>query len=135
MNTPKLREKLEELGYRICVCAEFDDAVWLSNSVQTDSIHGIGYFGEDELCKTQEEALSIYENTTLDIDCGDNEELFFALAALRDDSDYMQWFCDHKGGNWTLCTEKVNRGSREWHTEHGILHKASAEEIIKHFNN
>ena len=27
-----------------------------------------------------------------DIDCGDNEDLFLAVAALRDDTDYMQWF-------------------------------------------
>ena len=26
------------------------------------------------------------------IDCGTNEELFLAIAALRDDSNYMQWF-------------------------------------------
>lgn len=134
-NTPELRKKLEEFGYHICACAEFEDSVWLNNLLETSSIHGWGFLGEDAPFNTQEEALRVFEFESKDnkVDCGTNEPLFLALAALRDDSDYMQWFCDYSGGNWTLCTERVHRGNREWHTEHGILHKASVEEIIKHF--
>ena len=29
-----------------------------------------------------------------EIDCGDNEELFFALTALRDDTDKNQWIIE-----------------------------------------
>lgn len=133
-NTPELRERLRELGYEICPCTEFEGAVWLSTYAPTNSTHGIGYFGDDEPYKTQEEALAAYEHETKDIDCADNEALFLAIAALRRDSDYMQWFCDYRGENWVQCTEQVHRGSREWHTEHGILHKASVEELVKHFN-
>lgn len=136
-NTPELRERLKELGYHICTCSEFDGAVWLNNLIESSSIHGWGFLGEDAPFKTQEEALRVFEIESKDkkIDCRTNETPFLALAALRDDSDYMQWFCNYNGGHWTLCTEKVYRGSREWHTEHGVLHKASKEEIItKHFN-
>jgi len=133
-NTLALRKKLEELGYNICFCAEFKDATWLTTFPAENSVYGTGYYRSGDPYKTQEETLAVYENTTFDIDCADNEELFLALAALRDDSDYMQWFCDYSGGNWTLCTEHVLRGSGEWHTEHGMLHKASVKEIIKQFN-
>ena len=33
------------------------------------------------------------------IDCGTNEELFLAIAALRDDSDIHQWFV-HDDSGW-----------------------------------
>ena len=31
------------------------------------------------------------------IDCGTNEELFLAIAALRDDTDKLQWFISPEG--------------------------------------
>lgn len=37
-------------------------------------------------------ALKTQINQNPTIDCGTNEELFLALSALRDDSDYNQWF-------------------------------------------
>ncbi len=35
------------------------------------------------------------------VDCGTNEDLFLAIAALRDDTDKYQWFTD--GDKWILC--------------------------------
>jgi hypothetical protein len=67
------------------------------------------------------------------INCGNNKELFLAIAALRDDSDYMQWFC---GTNimtgefsWILCYDAKNP------TEPFIpnLRKATVEELKEHF--
>ena len=48
------------------------------------------------------------------IDCGDNEELFLALAALRNDTDINQWFIYNSMDciieklrtiDWFICTE------------------------------
>lgn len=97
-NTPELREKLEKLGYNICPCALFYDACWLDTNVET--VHGIGY-SDETYPLPQEEQLKRFlaenkiSNTPL-IDCSDNEAMFLALAALRDDSDYMQWFVSPK---------------------------------------
>lgn len=75
------------------------------------------------------------------IDCGTNEELFLAIAALRDDSDYMQYFVsDNDPEMFLLCCYK------EFHC-FGIdpdnafnycdykdeFHKATVEELIEHF--
>ena len=65
------------------------------------------------------------------INCGTNEQLFLALAALRDDSNYMQWFTD--GKSWYQ--DKVNNIEV---LKYGAgkpidFHKATVEEIIEHF--
>ena len=87
------------------------------------------------------------------IDCGTNEALFLAITALRDDSDYMQWFVS-KGwkdgfGNvedkWVLCDQDTleyfgavnnspNTYDRKKYPEFG-WHKATVEELIEHFKN
>lgn len=134
-NTPELRNKLNELGYHICSCTEFEDAKWLETFLQTDhpSVHGIGYW--DETCPFEpHQALDFFvkENATSEIpaiDCDENEDLFLTLAALRDDNNYMQWFTD--GENWfqnkqndiEVINCKVGNPIN--------FHKATAEEIIK----
>lgn len=70
-NTPEIRYKLDNLGYR-----PYDDSICYYHSLYT-TCNGV-YFGE-----------KVHENA---IDCTNNEELFLAIAALRDDSDYMQYF-------------------------------------------
>ena len=40
------------------------------------------------------------------IDCVTNEDLFLALAALRDDSDYMQYFIAAESDKPMLCTKE-----------------------------
>lgn len=68
------------------------------------------------------------------IDCGENEELFISLSALRDDTDKSQWFTD--GDKWLKCPE--HKFSTYW-TCHDIeinvntIHKASVNELIEHF--
>lgn len=79
-NTPELRSKLEELGYKF---STFDnlklDCIITFSSRNEYSVWTNRHFDD----------LSALHSYT---DCGTNEELFLALAALRDDSDYMQWF-------------------------------------------
>ena len=79
----------------------------------------------------------------IDIDCGTNEELFLAIAALRDDTDENQWFTN--GEEWayhpkTECCSPCNTVYRTLafdsipkDTNMGNYHKATVEELIKHF--
>lgn len=67
------------------------------------------------------------------IDCGTNEELFLALAALRDDIDKNQWFTD--GDLWfkcgdEMCDETIEYYLNEYDRE---FHKATVDELIEHF--
>lgn len=58
------------------------------------------------------------------IDCGTNEELFLAIAALRNDTDKYQWFTD--GDLWFKCGDEVRNEGRK-------IHKATVNELIEHF--
>ena len=115
-NTPELRKKLEELGYRYC--STFDKEapyLWLGEGVIYDTFN---------INITTIEVGKYF--SPYGISCGTNEELFLALASLRDDSDYMQWFTD--GKLW----EKSNNDLPS-HYMQLEGHKATVEEIIEHF--
>lgn len=118
-NTPKLINKLIDLGY---VKALFDEEYTKSEAygliVDQGDIapleHGL-----------QEMELMFTYNF---IDCDDNEELFLALAALRDDSDKKQWFIhDYQYQKVWIFSEM------ECYGDEPFAHKATAEEIIEHF--
>ena len=74
------------------------------------------------------------------MDCGDNEDLFFALATLRDDTDVNQWFVmdveeymDINQGDWFVATDR-NKGKHiGTQIDPMYCHKATVEEIIEHF--
>lgn len=162
-----MQDKLHKLGYDICGCCNFVDAKWLETSItkllsikDKPSVHSIGYEDEelnyngiDTVDKRCNLFLENNENSkNKAIDCGENEDLFLAIAALRDDSDYMQWFVS-KGwqdglGNitdkWVLCTENTleelgmihnspNTYDRKKYIQFG-WHKAIVRELIEHFN-
>ena len=122
-NTPELRNRLEELGYiAMESCYDTDDDYLQCNYVADGDIIMFGYYVsfsdghlDDDEC--------IGDNG---IDCGANEQMFLALAALRDDSDFMQWFTD--GTLWE-CGEKPSR----YMMMEG--HKATADEIVENFKN
>ena len=62
-----------------------------------------------------------------DINCIGNPQLFKAVSAMRDDSDYMQWFVSNDGSEFNLCTRMLNVYS-------GILcRKATIAELQEHF--
>jgi hypothetical protein len=67
------------------------------------------------------------------IDCGTNEDLFLALAALMDDIDIHQWFTD--GNKWFQC--RFLKVGMHYSDKPEILferwHKATVEELIEHF--
>lgn len=145
-NTPEIRKKLEELGHTICDCCKFDGADWLHINAIKDiyrTVHGIGFLDEElEIygLVTQEDIFNRFLKTTKSIDCGDNEELFLALAALRDDTDINQWFIMDveeylyiNQGDWFLATDR--NGGKHIGTQIDTMycHKATIEEIIEHF--
>lgn len=124
MNSPYLRDRLRELGQRQ---NEFDDngGEWLAANY--------GMF------------ISVTEGferlNPEDIDCGEDEELFLALAALRDDNDYMQWFICKEEYVSTHTKDLVKEGTWQLNTQYNKLpislkrlwRKAKVEEIIGHF--
>lgn len=141
-NTPELQKKLEEMGYDICPCVNFKNAVWLTNYLERGEIHSIGY-SDETTSMTEEETLALFLYETDAIDCGDNENLFLALAAMRDDTDEGQLFLNNLG-DWATYygsgTDYKGVPGFEYYTipysiDPTMLHKATAEEIIKHFSN
>ena len=66
-----------------------------------------------------------------DFDCGTNEELFLALAALRDDNDYMQWFTN--GEKWIQNKQNDTEVIRYGTSNPINFHKATVKEIIENF--
>lgn len=129
-NTPELRGKLEKMGYRVCRCTGEATAVYLMAG------HGDIHAVHDESVDIFEDEVK-YGKCKL-IDCGDNEQLFLALAAMRDDTDNDQLFTN--GIDWAIKREAArNLGlpgfeylsfPRDVDTP---LHKATKEEIIEQF--
>lgn len=61
------------------------------------------------------------------IDCGTNEELFLAIAALRDDTDKFQWFISpERVWVYNKDYDSILEVSLKWH-------KATVNELIEHF--
>lgn len=111
-NTQELRRGLEELGYKMLSPIEYDNLEcsdnWVNDIKSLNDCNGF--------------------------DCGTNEELFLAIAALRDDTDKNQWFTD--GDKWILCPEI--KFSTYWVYYHidvntDTVHKATVNELIEHF--
>ena len=127
-NTPELRKKLEELGYNRY-------PRWMADWSDDDSRYT--YLVADVLYYTYPKEPTKPKNGEY-IDCGTNEELFLALAALRDDSDYMQWFVSQAEkdspkvfikSTTHSCAESLAYTHRwDWRCS-----KATVEEIIEHF--
>ena len=135
-NTPELRKKLEELGYN---CSSLRrDRSCLCTAAYLNVYHSIHpeWLDNEDIRKTN------------DIDCGTDEELFLAIAALRDDTDDSQWFVtdsplsvsyDDTVGNDHYFIEP--KGSMffwdiNWMNAtiiSGNFHKATVEELIEHF--
>ncbi len=119
-NTPKLRKKLEELGYNRY-------PLWMADWSDDDSRYV--YLVTDVLYYTYPQVPTKPKNGEY-IDCGTNEDLFLALAAMRDDSDKNQ-YCIDSEGNWFLYNKTyiklLAKTTVTWH-------KATVEELIEHFN-
>ena len=114
-NTPELRKKLEELGYKECI-GEEGPFLFTSHNIFD--------------CMYTECGLNDLAYNGL-IDCGTNEYLFLAIAALRDDTDKFQWFTDSY--HWEICPDEVAY-INAWIDKYEYSpHKATVEELIEHF--
>ena len=122
-NTSELRAKLEDLGYT--------NGGKERTYGEHDSLYYNGYFGRYYECVQKP---SRYESI---IDCGDNEELFLAIAALRDDTDKNQWIIDEANeafglnDSFMIC-DKDDMNDRAVYTHY---RKATVKEIIEYFKN
>lgn len=128
-NTPELRKKLEELGYshgKPEYYADDDD-----NKYDFIMCHNGRFFLLSQKNHVIRNGHPLKKHGS--INCGTNEELFLAIAALRYDTDDSQWFTD--GEDWFLC--QYLKVGMHYQDKPEILfdkwHKASVDELIEHF--
>ena len=148
-NTQELRRGLEELGYNI-----------LNSGNTTLDEHNYDGKGSHKSIEEGKAIITSYGNLygviyNVDtvtkkgrIDCGMNEELFLAIAALMDDSNYMQWFItdsilsvsygDSIGNDHYFIEPKgiMFFWDENWNYAtiiSGRYHKATVNELIEHF--
>lgn len=120
-STYKLRKKLDELGYRL-FGAELNEDLCIFTSPEY-GLYNIEFFNNIP-----------HPDETDSVDCGTNEELFLAIAALRDDTDKYQWFTD--GNKWILCPA-IKLSAYMVYNDIDVnidtVHKATVNELIEHF--
>lgn len=141
-NTKELREELSKLGYKFKVYASKMQCIATATSWLEDIIdNGISL----TYITTMHPTAAIICEDSFDsndphvswncadrIDCGTNEEMFLALAALRYDSDLHQWMIvtDAKGTHWVKSTEDKFTGD----AAHSVWRKATSKDIVKRFS-
>lgn len=111
-SNPKLISKLEDLGYINLLHDNINDSNILCCK------------GIIISCNKS------YNNKLKIIDCKNNEELFLALVALRNGTDYMQWFVTHDNKKWYQSYDKI---SITHYDSTNAWHKATIQELINHF--
>ena len=129
-NTSYLRKKLEKLGYnRHPSYGDNGQYLYLNHGFYHTNV--VGYSEEIESM----------------IDCGTNEELFIALAALRDDTpiNSYYWFNDKLVMCYSIFDLNINQSITYifqstdnpkiyFHSNNiDIMRKATTKEIIEHF--
>jgi len=85
-NTEAIRDRIEEAGIPLCLCAKYKDACWLDYHVGiTPLVHGVGYYDEDlDGVKSQEEELARYVREVKDpYYCKDVEEFIEKILETK----------------------------------------------------
>lgn len=132
-NTSELRKKLEKLGYNHSTDVIEDERFCIATSPVNCNYHVIlkEVFDDTNPYRTW--------NCAGRIDCGTNEELFLAIAALRDDTDDNQWFTNGKG-DWGMYRDGSDGNlpgmdffgmPNDFDLSH--YHKATVNELVEHF--
>ena len=139
-NTKELRKELEELGYEI-----------LNSGDTTLDAHNYDGKGNHKSIEEGKAIITSYGNLygvvyDVDtvtkkgrIDCGINEELFLAIASLRDDTNNNQLFTNDKG-DWGIYWDGSDGGlsGMDFYGmpndfEIDNYHKATVNELIEYF--
>ena len=118
-NSNVLRRKLRNIGYL--------DNTTINYNKKLIAILGDNYYTYKDYEHFYKLRSDSYASRC--IDCGDNEDLFLAIAALRDDSNEHQWYTDGTRWNFNKLEPKY-----DWMIDDS-WHKATVEELIEHFYN
>lgn len=141
-NTPELRKKLEGLGYEPSFSMGKYPEVY--KNIVVCNFFGNRYYGiSDDEATRPGDITDAIKNRGL-IDCGTNEDLFFALAALRDDKPDYQWFIaldtmydENYHGEITVYYEKDEWLLWDYYSfmedMPSDFRKATVKEIVEHF--
>jgi hypothetical protein len=143
-NSLELRKKLEKLDYEPCHQMTIHPDIY--KNIAVCNFFGCKYYGVSDAEVSRPGSIEDAIKNRGMLDCGTNEELFFALAALRDDTDKYQWFystgwTDFEGNpipdKWVFCDQDtlehfafVNNSPNTYRSG---WKKANVEEIIEHF--
>lgn len=126
-NTPELRKKLEVLGYAIMYGYD-------TGFIITNPEFGVAFLPVGPKVEVDKDSNREY------IDCGTNEDLFLAIAALREDTDVNQWFVmdvevynDIPMNTWFKATSIEGGKHIGTQIDPMYCHKATASELIEYF--
>lgn len=131
-------DKLKNLGmsHKQCIVSKYISYIFVNRG-----FYSTNDFGTDEEIESA-------------IDCDTNEELFLAIAALRDDTDKSQWFVldtdlslSHNANGIAYPIDSfIKCGRDKWNIDFNDdgtpcefssrnipAHKATVQELIKHF--
>ena len=127
-NTPEIRKRLDEIGRAFI---ENGHGEWRIHVDKNEYL----FCGDEQFC---DDRIYYYIGRVCKpiegIDCGTNEELFLAIAALRDDSDKNQVFI-HQDGNFYKCEcdSKIDMWG-DFEEPESYPRKATVSELIELFN-
>lgn len=133
-NTENIRRVLSELGYKIAPKQYMKER---PRGILCRPNSAIGVPND-----SYEYNLDEYLNNNRQImDCGTNEDLFLAIAALRDDTDKNQWFVHNNNSDLFYFCDKdefhlfsINPDDAlDFYDDKVNWHKATVEELIEHF--
>ena len=138
VNNPEQRKELTKwlqgIGYYVCSCCLFDGWNTLHcNRIErlktSYEVHGIPDYDRDTGYNIGWFKVDNTNEDNPSYDCGENVELFKALAAMNDENDIEQIFISERG-LYIRCLR--NNANIDWL---GKLRKATFEEIVEYFKN
>ncbi|WP_440179758.1 hypothetical protein [Alistipes putredinis] len=132
----ELTEWLKGIGYYVCPCCLFDGWNTLHcNRIErlktSYEVHGIPDYDRDTGYNIGWFKVDNTNEDNPSYDCGENVELFKALAAMNDENDNEQYFVTELAGS-SYCVHK----NRNTNLEYSLTcRKATVEEIVEYFKN